>query len=184
MVKFTSLSLVLTAASVAEAVPLAATRRQRHSAVEEYFLNGDRNTIAVEVPVYFRHATAGLIAGHIDLLQVTDRKLQILDYKPDAARENPEKVVSQLSLYAEAISRRAKVPPGAIRCGYFDERDAYFFQPAAEPPAAERISRGGTKRRSRNATPPPGAAACRNSLITLDLRILPRGSHSTQRNME
>jgi|GEM_PF-1917875 len=113
----------------AEAIPLAQSNFQRHNVVEDYLLNGDRNTIAVEIPVYFRHPAYGLIAGHIDLLQVSGKEVQILDYKPRAAHERPAKVVSQLTLYAQALSRRAKLPIGAIRCGWFDEHDAYYFRP-------------------------------------------------------
>lgn len=114
----------------AEAVPLAATNHQRHSVVEEYLLNGDRNTMACEVPVYYRLPAIGLVAGHIDLVQVSADGVQLLDYKPNASRERADKVVTQLTLYAQALSRRAGVPLDAIRCGYFDERDAYFFRPA------------------------------------------------------
>jgi len=122
----------------AEAVPLAATNHQRHNTVEDYFLNGDRNTIATEIPVYFRHSEYGLTAGHIDLLQVSGGEVQILDYKPNAAREKPSKVVSQLSLYAEALSRRAKLPIEKIRCGYFDEQNVYFFRPVVGKKASNR----------------------------------------------
>lgn len=122
----------------AEAEPLATTSHQRHAVVEDYLLNGDRDTIAVEVPVYFRHPEFGLTAGHIDLVQVSNRGIQILDYKPQAARENPGQVVAQLSVYAQALARRARLPIEVIRCGYFDGVDAYFFRPASCAPASTR----------------------------------------------
>lgn len=125
----------------AEAIPLAATNPQRHNVLEDYFLAADRNTIACEVPVYYRHKQLGLTAGHIDLLQVSSGKVQILDYKPNAASEQPAKVVSQLTLYAEALSRRTKVPLDSIRCGYFDEHDAYYFRPATFTEKLEPVGR-------------------------------------------
>lgn len=121
----------------AAAVPLAPSNRGRHDTVEQYLLDGDRNTIAVEVPVYFRHPTLGLVAGHIDIMQMTPNGIMLLDYKPNAAKENPAKVVSQLSLYAEALHRRANVPQQDIRCAYFDEHDVYYFDPVDIVQAAQ-----------------------------------------------
>ncbi|MCC5841635.1 MAG: PD-(D/E)XK nuclease family protein [Opitutales bacterium] len=122
----------------AAAVSLAPNNRRRHAALENYFLYGDRNTVAVEVPVYYYDKVFdGLIAGHIDLVQVWPDKVRLLDYKPNAASENPARVVTQLSLYAHALRFRAHLPPGCIECVYFDEKDAYFFEPApirAAPP--------------------------------------------------
>ncbi len=117
--------------------PLVRSYLFTHNGLNYRFLNGDRNTIATEIPVYFRHSEYGLTAGHIDLLQVSGGEVQILDYKPNAAREKPSKVVSQLSLYAEALSRRAKLPVEKIRCGYFDEQNAYFFRPVVGKKASK-----------------------------------------------
>lgn len=75
------------------------------------------------------HPTLGLVAGHIDILQITPDGIMLLDYKPNARKETPAKVVTQLSLYAEALHRRAAVPVSAIRCAYFDECDIYYFAP-------------------------------------------------------
>ncbi len=112
-----------------EAVPLATSNFKRHDMVEAYLLYGDRNTIAVEVPVYFKHPELGLVAGHIDILQVAKDRVTILDYKPNAANENPDKVVTQLSMYAHALSRRAKIPFYKITCAYFDEHEIFYFLP-------------------------------------------------------
>lgn len=115
----------------AAAVSLAPSNRRRHATLETYFLHGDRNTVAVEVPVYYYDkAFDGLIAGHIDAVQVWPDKVRLLDYKPRAAAENAEAVVTQLSLYAHALRFRAGLDAGGIECVYFDKRDAFFFEPA------------------------------------------------------
>lgn len=113
----------------AQAAQLAPTNRMRHQTVENYLLSCDRNTIAVEVPVYFYDRRLGTIAGHVDLLQITPYGVQILDYKPSAAKEHPGKVTTQLTLYANALRLRADVPLNKISCGYFDEHDLFTFRP-------------------------------------------------------
>jgi hypothetical protein len=130
--QFTGLNMV-----VLKAVTLSESRRARHQTVEDYLLNCDCATIATEVPVYYDDRHLGLIAGHIDVLQVSDGLVQIMDYKPDAAHENPEKVITQLNLYAIALAVRAGLHLTRIRCTYFDEEDAYSFNP--RKPDRERI---------------------------------------------
>lgn len=114
---------------VLRAVTMAQSRRQRHRTVEDYLLNCDRNTIATEVPVYYHDRHLGWVAGHIDVLQINYGRVQILDYKPDAARENPAKVASQLTFYAIALAVQAGLHLPQIRCGYFDEQDLLLFEP-------------------------------------------------------
>jgi ATP-dependent exoDNAse (exonuclease V) beta subunit len=59
---------------------LAVTNRDRHAAVEDYFIACDRNTIAVEIPVVCHIPEVGAIAGHIDILQMYRGGIYILDY--------------------------------------------------------------------------------------------------------
>ncbi len=115
------------------AVSMAQTNHQRHQTVEDYLLFCGRNTVAVEVPVYYVDKHIGPVAGHIDILQINYGKVVILDYKPNAARENPEKVITQLSLYAIALAVRCGLKLNMIRCGYFDEQDSFWFTPRKVP---------------------------------------------------
>lgn len=102
---------------------------QRHEIIENYLLNCDRDTIATEVPVYFYDKNLGNISGHIDILQVKDGKIFILDYKPEAIKENKEKTITQLNLYALALSFRTKIPLNNFVCAYFDQNDYLEFRP-------------------------------------------------------
>ncbi len=61
----------------------------------------------------------------------------ILDYKPGAAAEKPDKVCTQLTLYAHALALRAGIPLKSIQCGWFDERDAWFFDPVPLAPPSD-----------------------------------------------
>jgi transposase-like protein len=71
------------------------------------------------------------IAGHIDLLQYKFNTLYILDFKPNAAKEQKRKVATQLNLYALALAKRANLSLEEIRCAWFDEEDFFSFRPFA-----------------------------------------------------
>lgn len=72
------------------------------------------------MPVYYYEKGVGAITGHIDILRYNFGHVEILDYKPNARKENPAKVVTQLTLYARALMFRAKLDMKDIRCGYFE----------------------------------------------------------------
>jgi len=118
---------------------------QRHALVEDLMLCCDRDTVAVEVPVWYwdKFADRG-ICGHIDVLQVKFGNVWIMDYKPDAEKEKFEKVVSQLYHYALALSFRAGVPLDSIRCAWFDAAKVFSFEPAeARVRQRENVPTGG-----------------------------------------
>lgn len=113
---------------VGSALKIIKSNKQRHSVVENLMLSCDRDTVAVEVPVwYWDKANNVGICGHIDVLQVKYGKTWILDYKPNAEQENVDKVVSQLFNYALGLSFRTGVGLRDIRCGWFDEAKIYVF---------------------------------------------------------
>lgn len=102
--------------------------RQRHSIVENLMLNCDRDTVAVEVPVWYWDKQQNIgICGHIDILQVKFGKVWILDYKPNADKENVDKVASQIFSYAVGLSFRAGISLRDIACGWFDGNKMYVF---------------------------------------------------------
>lgn len=67
-----------------------------------------------------------LITGHIDLVQVRNRQVHILDYKPNAAKEKP---LEQLTWYALALSRLTGLRLYEFKCAWFDEHDYFEFYP-------------------------------------------------------
>ena len=121
------------ACSLAELALLPCTNnRQRHPLVQEFMLINDSSSIAVELPVWlYERGLRKRMSGHIDVLQVRGGKVYVLDYKPDAEKENEDKVVSQLYWYATGLSFRSKLPLRFFRCAGFDD-DIYFeFDPNA-----------------------------------------------------
>jgi len=102
--------------------------KQRHSIVETFMLNCDRDTAAVEVPVWYWDKKRGVsVCGHVDLVQVKYGKIWVLDYKPNASSENFYSVVSQLYSYALGLSFRSRVGLGNIKCAWFDGDKMYCF---------------------------------------------------------
>jgi hypothetical protein len=106
------------------ALTLAKNKAKRHEAVESFFIANDSSTIAVEIPVYILPNDAPdlrltePLTGHIDILQFRNKKIQVLDYKPD---QNPKLASMQLYLYKRALAIRARIPQDRIQTAAFNE---------------------------------------------------------------
>lgn len=107
-----------------------------HSNVEVFMLNYDKNTLAVEIPIWIKPEEYHLfndifldeknpLSGHIDVLQVIGDKIWILDYKPKAHLEKYAK--TQTYMYALMLSKRTGIPLENFMCGYFDDKISYTF---------------------------------------------------------
>ncbi len=106
--------------------------KKRHELVENFMLVNDSATIAVEVPVWFweKKLDSGTgICGHIDILQLRYGNIYVLDFKPNAAKENFKSVVSQLYFYALGLSFRTGISIDKFRCAWFDDEDYLEFEP-------------------------------------------------------
>ena len=124
------------------ALKAARSNKERHALVQEFMLVNDSVTVAVEVPVWLSKAeisndrmfssVLGVdkdITGHIDIVQNKFGLIYVLDFKPKADHENLSKVVSQLFVYALALSVRTGVWLRNFRCAWFDEAGYYEFNP-------------------------------------------------------
>ena len=110
-----------------DVLALVKDNKKRHSIVEKFLLSCDRDTIAVEVPIWYWDKEKGGVCGHIDILQIRYGKIYIMDYKPNASKENRDKVISQLYGYAVGLGFRAGLSLKDIRCGWFDEKGVFVF---------------------------------------------------------
>lgn len=122
-------------------LPTSPTNKKRHETLQRFMLINDSATMAVEVPVYLKAGDIAyfrsrgfalgfdseVITGHIDSLQIRNRYLHILDYKPAARKEKHARV--QLTIYALALSRRTRLPLKHFKCAWFDEIDYFEFFP-------------------------------------------------------
>ncbi|MBU2639727.1 MAG: PD-(D/E)XK nuclease family protein [Nanoarchaeota archaeon] len=108
-----------------------------HSKVQVFMLEHDSSSIACEVPLWLKHNelktyqklfnSTEPLTGHIDILRVQDNKIWILDYKPNAQKE--QYAATQIYFYALMLSVRTKIPLEHFRCGYFDHLNCYLFDP-------------------------------------------------------
>ncbi len=127
----------------------------RHEALQRFMIANDSVTVATEVPVYIRREDVEhmenelkfkitddgcvelkgdknpkrfpkLLTGHIDFVQVRNRMVHILDYKPNAAKEKP---IEQLTWYALALSRLTGLRLFEFKCAWFDDTDYFEFYP-------------------------------------------------------
>lgn len=67
-----------------------------------------------------------LLTGHIDFVQIRNGCVHLLDYKPNAAKEQP---IEQLTWYAMAMSRLTGLRLFEFKCAWFDEKDYFEFYP-------------------------------------------------------
>lgn len=110
-----------------------------HSNVQLFMLNFDKNTLGVEVPIWLMpEELEGFqsffkenfpLTGHIDVLQINNEKIWVWDYKPKAHLE--KYATTQTYFYALMLSKRTNIPLEHFMCGYFDEKQAYIFEPSA-----------------------------------------------------
>ncbi len=108
-----------------------------HTTIQLFMLNHDNATIATEVPLWleenemqeYKHIfnSSFPVTGHIDVLRIEDNKIWIWDYKPKAYKE--KYAPFQVYFYARMLSKRTNIPLENFRCGYFDENEAYVFDP-------------------------------------------------------
>lgn len=109
-----------------------------HTKVQVFMLNFDKNTIGVEVPIWITpeefEGFSDLfnenkpLTGHIDVLRIEDGKIWIWDFKPNAKSE--KYATTQTYFYALMLSKRTKIPLKNFVCGYFDEKNAFIFNPS------------------------------------------------------
>ena len=115
---------------------------RRHETLQRFMLTTDSVTVAIEVPVYLTpeditHMQQELgfaiplspestLTGHIDLVQIRNGRIHILDYKPNAVRDKP---ITQLMVYALALSRRTGLRLYDFVCAWFDEHHYFEFYP-------------------------------------------------------
>ncbi len=132
---------VKTANFVTQAI---SNNKMRHQVLQDFMLSNDSVTVATEIPLLMnsddlRHYKHELnynvpielndneyITGHADIIQVRNGSIHLMDYKPSADKENP---ISQLTIYALALSRLTGIRLYHMKCAWFDENNYYEFFP-------------------------------------------------------
>ena len=111
--------------------------KTNHSRVQVFMMEHDSKSIASEIPLWFMPDEFEFfkeifdsdepLTGHVDLVRIEDGKIWIWDYKPKARLE--KFASTQIYFYALMLSARTKIPLEKFRCGYFDDRNCYVFDP-------------------------------------------------------
>ena len=109
--------------------------KTNHSKVQVFMLEHDDNTVATEVPVWLHKNEFNFnklinekpLTGHIDVLRVEEDKIWVWDYKPRAIEE--KYAATQIYFYSLMLSNRTGIPLERIKCGYFDDRHTFVFDP-------------------------------------------------------
>ena len=117
------------------ALSLAKRNADRHEAVQRFFLACDSATVATEVPVWLNPneilklglPRSDVITGHIDIVQTRWNRIHVLDYKPELRTDAA--TVSQLYLYALALSTRLNVGLDRFCCAFFNDKRYVEFKP-------------------------------------------------------
>ena len=110
---------------------------ENHPRVQNFMLENDTKTVAIEVPLWLENNELSLykeifnskepLTGHIDILRVEGDNIWIWDYKPNASRE--KYASTQTYFYALMLSKRTGIDLKNFRCGYFDDKNAFVFNP-------------------------------------------------------
>ena len=118
--EFEEVTSILT--DYAEAAEWKGKGREQHDIMQDYLIWNDDKTVAVEIPVYDDRYN---ISGHIDIIRIVNKRVQIVDFKPNAKKEKHEKVGSQLSLYRELLSYNTGIDEKNIDCYFYDDVACY-----------------------------------------------------------
>lgn len=110
--------------------------KSAHPKVQAFLLERDKHTIATEVPIWIKPEELPNnqlqieepLTGHIDLLRIENNNIWVWDYKPNAFKE--KYASTQVYFYSLMLSKRTNLPLNKFKCGYFDDKYAFIFDPS------------------------------------------------------
>ena len=94
-----------------------------HEPVLKNILIKDRNSVAIEVPIW-KEYEGKFITGHIDLVQIVNDTIIIADYKPEGKFLVSLPQVAAYGLLIKSILNLSK-----IKCVSFNKKEAWEFDP-------------------------------------------------------
>ncbi|MFW9822857.1 MAG: hypothetical protein ACFFE4_07985 [Candidatus Thorarchaeota archaeon] len=94
-----------------------------HEPILKNILIKDKNSIAIEVPVW-NEAENKLITGHIDLIQVENDVVKVIDYKPEG---NFLYSLPQVAMYGFLLKEKLKIKN--LKCISFNKHEAWEYDP-------------------------------------------------------
>ena len=94
-----------------------------HEPILKNILIKDRNSIAIEVPIWNSVKNKN-ITGHIDLIQVVNNKIKVLDYKPEG---NFLLSLPQVAMYGFLLKSILNIK--SLKCVSFNKEKAWEYYP-------------------------------------------------------
>ena len=96
-------------------------RNKQHECVQNYLMDNDPHTIAMEIPVWDMFTL-----GHIDHIRITGEKIGVWDFKPLAHKET--KAGGQVLRYISMLTKQLDLPLRLFEGGYYDDSNCYLIK--------------------------------------------------------
>jgi transposase-like protein len=140
-------------------LPTVRNSKERHEAVQRFFLTNDSVTVATEVPVYITQESIEHLENQLDFKVIGEEGIRVRKGESEEAlkkntrllltghidilqvrngvvhildykpQAHREKPIEQLTWYAMALSRLTGLRIYNFKCAWFDEREYYEFYP-------------------------------------------------------
>ena len=94
-----------------------------HNSILKNILIKDENSLAIEVPIW-KEFQDTCLTGHIDLIQLENKTLKIIDYKPEG---NFLISLPQVAMYGLIIKKIFDIDD--LRCVSFNKEEAWEYDP-------------------------------------------------------
>ncbi|MHA2266617.1 MAG: hypothetical protein ACXAB8_02370 [Promethearchaeota archaeon] len=94
-----------------------------HEPILKNILIKDKNSIAIEVPVW-NETESKRITGHIDLIQVENDTVKVIDYKPEG---NFLFSLPQVAMYGFLLQSKLNIKN--LKCISFNKEEAWEYEP-------------------------------------------------------
>ena len=99
-------------------------KQPNHDPVLKNILIKDKDSIAIEVPIWKKNYDNTYITGHIDLIQIENNKVKIIDYKPEGKFLLSLPQVAMYGLLMKTIFNLQE-----LKCISFNKNEAWEFDP-------------------------------------------------------
>jgi len=99
-------------------------KKPGHDPVLKNILIKDKDSIAIEVPIWKQFKEDIFLTGHIDLIQIRNNELSVIDYKPEG---NFLISLPQVSIYGLLLQKIIDIDK--LKCISFNKDEAWEYDP-------------------------------------------------------
>ncbi len=96
-----------------------------HEPVLKSILIKDKNSLAIEIPIWNNNDKNKVITGHIDLIQINDDIVKVIDYKPEG-----KFLISLPQVATYGILLKSKLKIERLKCLTFNKNEAWEYDPS------------------------------------------------------